>query len=86
LAGWNGWFWFLAWNLDLSVLARLGVLQCILECVTERLMRAVLLFYTWGAGQTDELRVCSLMLSLSGGGGDEPESLILAQSERWRHA
>ena len=32
------------------------------------------------------LRVCSFGFVLSGMGLDEPESLILAQSERWRHA
>jgi hypothetical protein len=71
--------------------ARLGVLQCILECVTERLTRAVFPIHTCWEGRTDEFRVCSLKLLFgafgpSGDGGDEPESLILAQSERWRHA
>ena len=32
------------------------------------------------------LRVCSLWFGLLGLDCDEPESLILAQSERWRHA
>ena len=32
------------------------------------------------------LRVCSFGLVPMGAGLDEPESLILAQSERWRHA
>jgi hypothetical protein len=32
------------------------------------------------------VRVCSLMFRRQRRNGDEPESLILAQSERWRHA
>jgi len=34
---------FLLWNLDLLVRSPMGALQRILQCVTERLMRAVLL-------------------------------------------
>ena len=41
-----------------------------------------------GGRDGPRVRVCSLMslVSSDAGFGDEPESLILAQSERWRHA
>jgi hypothetical protein len=55
-----------------------------LLCVTDTLVR-----YRFYRSEEPRLRDGILFVNAAGvtpGIGDEPESLILAQSERWRHA
>ena len=67
----------LIWSLGMSVDVFLNAFDGCFE-------RHVLVREDQGLGLG--LRVCSFGSVLLGMGLDEPESLILAQSERWRHA
>ena len=85
--------WFGCWDGSGFDLARSGALGVLLMCLAEDALTVCFEGSGWfvlsGDGM-DWLRmswVCSLWgFSSEGEFCDEPESLILAQSERWRHA